>query len=739
MWGQYRGRCGLWGTIVYRGTRREHELPKLLFSRRLFAWRGKNGLRRAHQLKKFEAWIWARHVVATRPKTTAFVATAMLAWATFSCSCSQGQGDGKDASVAQLADGAVAPAEVPEANTCVAPPPLPPVTESDEGSGFVERGFNATAPVYTNEQPPAPIAGGTLTVLSDGVTAVVADPDRDQLFAIDLAAGSVVATARFGVGAQPWRHIESGAGRSHVVLRGAGALATVDLKTGAIAWQIDVCPEPRGLALGADGHLHVACAGGELVSVSLQGKVTRTLRLASDLRDIVADGDRLLLSRFRKAELLVVDAAGNVQDRLLPPTRTAMFAKGEARIPTTVTKSPAVAWRLFAHPEGGALMLHQRGSDGELASGPGGYLLDDCQGLPVEPGLTHFRPSAATTAVNAVRPFALLSLLVDGAIAPDGQRVAVVSASVPADRDFPAAVVVFSGEELGGPMRDGCIYPPSVNTQRKTAAAPAGTGAGQALPAPAGVFRPAPGELTAVAFTLNGNIVVQSREPAHVELITQNTGPIVLSAESRRDTGHEIFHRTTSGVMACASCHPEGREDGRVWTFEKIGKRRTQPLIGGIAGTAPFHWDGDLGDLRKLLDEVYTGRMGGKRLSEAQAEAVVAWLGRLPPLRPSPAADSGAVARGKALFFSGKTACGACHRGDDFTNHINTHVGTGGCYQVPQLNSLAFRAPYMHDGCAETLRDRFSNESCGGGDLHGFTSGLTPAELDDLIAYLESL
>jgi len=43
----------------------------------------------------------------------------------------------------------------------------------------------------------------------------------------------------------------------------------------------------------------------------------------------------------------------------------------------------------------------------------------------------------------------------------------------------------------------------------------------------------------------------------------------------------------------------------------------------------------------------------------------------------------------------------------------------------------------MHDGCAATLRDRFG--ACGGGELHGHTSQLTPAQIDDLVAYLESL
>jgi hypothetical protein len=47
------------------------------------------------------------------------------------------------------------------------------------------------------------------------------------------------------------------------------------------------------------------------------------------------------------------------------------------------------------------------------------------------------------------------------------------------------------------------------------------------------------------------------------------------------------------------------------------------------------------------------------------------------------------------------------------------------------------RAPFLHDGCAPTLLDRFG--TCGGGDLHGRTSQLTAAELADMAAYLESI
>jgi hypothetical protein len=58
--------------------------------------------------------------------------------------------------------------------------------------------------------------------------------------------------------------------------------------------------------------------------------------------------------------------------------------------------------------------------------------------------------------------------------------------------------------------------------------------------------------------------------------------------------------------------------------------------------------------------------------------------------------------------------------------------------QVPSLRGLGLRAPFMHDGCAKTLEERFTSD-CGGGDKHGHTSHLTSAEISDLTAYLRSL
>jgi len=57
---------------------------------------------------------------------------------------------------------------------------------------------------------------------------------------------------------------------------------------------------------------------------------------------------------------------------------------------------------------------------------------------------------------------------------------------------------------------------------------------------------------------------------------------------------------------------------------------------------------------------------------------------------------------------------------------------------VPSLVGLANHAPFMHTGCAKTLADRFA-PACGGGDLHGVTSGLAASEIADLVTYLQTL
>jgi len=607
----------------------------------------------------------------------------------------------------------------------------------------------ATTPPSTTPPPaeaklPPPISGGTLLLLADGRTAVAADPDRDRIHVVDLAARKVRATLPLAPGAEPGRVIEDGEGRAHVALRGGGAIVSLDARDGRLLATREVCPAPRGLAFDAGRNLlHVACAGGELVSIApLAEAPARTLQLDRDLRDVVVQGDKLLVSTFRKAELLVVGDAG-VLERLTPPRVAPAFNNfGGKRgtpgsmipgIPGATTgdglANPAVAWRLLPGPGQTAMMLHQRGVDGEIGTTPSAYSGGSCAGV-VESTVTQFEPGTTAGALRTAGALLNAVVTVDMAMAPDGKSLAVVSAGNLGDQQLifynMATTMVPTPDrpcEPGSPTPPTGTMPPS----------PPDDGMGDPIE-----YRPPNGQVIAVVYDKRGNILVQSREPATLQILTQRVDPIVLATERKADLGHQVFHAATSGKLACASCHPDGGEDGLTWEFVGLGARRTQSLRGGILDTAPFHWNGDMTSLDHLMHDVFVGRMQGGSVDRERVQALGRWLDQVPTIKPSRWHGGEMVDRGKALFESSATGCTTCHRGADFTNGGSFDVGTGGAFQVPQLHNLAFRAPFMHNGCAKTLADRFGS-ACGGDDRHGLTSKLNQAQIADLIAYLESL
>ena len=250
---------------------------------------------------------------------------------------------------------------------------------------------------------------------------------------------------------------------------------------------------------------------------------------------------------------------------------------------------------------------------------------------------------------------------------------------------------------------------------------------------------PTVGQPIAVAFAGGGDVVVQSREPAFLAI--GNKGTITLSTTSRMDTGHLVFHSNAGGALACASCHAEGNDDGRTWNFTCQGPRRTQSLHAApLRGTEPFHWDGEEADITRLMTDVFVGRMSGPVLVNDQINGLMNWIDGQPRV---PRALPGDTRRGRARPH-------AVQRSDarrlrqlplrrPFTNNTTVDVGTGRAFQVPSLVGIGTRGPFMHDGCAKTLADRFSNEKCGGGDRHGNVSDLTSNELSDLVAFLQSI
>jgi hypothetical protein len=242
------------------------------------------------------------------------------------------------------------------------------------------------------------------------------------------------------------------------------------------------------------------------------------------------------------------------------------------------------------------------------------------------------------------------------------------------------------------------------------------------------------GQTVAVAFDADGHLLVQTREPA---ALVVDGYPIAWPGASVADTGHRIFHLGTFNGIACASCHPEGHEDGHIWNFS-TGTRRTQSLRGQILGTEPFHWSGDDPDfdaaVHQVLGSVPFGTTG---LGSEYVQMMARWVDTLPALTSPPPLDPIAADRGRALFHDPAVGCANCHTGSKLTNNQSVDVGTGEAFQVPSLIGVGWRAPFLHDGCAPTLADRFG--SCGGGEAHGHTSALGGDQLGDLIAYLETL
>jgi cytochrome c peroxidase len=138
-------------------------------------------------------------------------------------------------------------------------------------------------------------------------------------------------------------------------------------------------------------------------------------------------------------------------------------------------------------------------------------------------------------------------------------------------------------------------------------------------------------------------------------------------------------------------------------------------------------------------------------------------------------AVSDEVKLGHELFF-GKAACVQCHVGSRFTDNNFHNIGIGwneqtksfsdegrythtkgtvnegfgdsdrGAFKTPTLREVSKRAPYMHDGSVATLREVVEYYNRGGNrnpymdpKMPTKPLGLTPAEVDALVAMMEAL
>jgi cytochrome c peroxidase len=220
------------------------------------------------------------------------------------------------------------------------------------------------------------------------------------------------------------------------------------------------------------------------------------------------------------------------------------------------------------------------------------------------------------------------------------------------------------------------------------------------------------------------------------------------AAEGDVALGRKLFHMTgdpriSSDGRACASCHPDGRDDSLTWATPD-GPRNTPMLAGRVAHTAPYGWNGSSDSVEGHLHQTLQ-RLQGRGLEANEVAALDSYLGAMTTpvvYVPKAGPEADRVAKGKALFESAGTACSTCHKAEGaFADAAGHDIGSKaradreGNFDTPSLRFVSGTAPYFHDGRYRTMRELL----VGADGKMGHTKNLSTDDLDALESYMKSL
>jgi cytochrome c peroxidase len=252
------------------------------------------------------------------------------------------------------------------------------------------------------------------------------------------------------------------------------------------------------------------------------------------------------------------------------------------------------------------------------------------------------------------------------------------------------------------------------------------------------------------------NVINLGGEPIDEQMIA-SAEPVVRVALSRRAAppatadlalGRRLFHaagdsRIANDGRACASCHPDGRDDAITWATPD-GPRQTPMLAGRLAGTAPYAWSGSGDDVKQHLTHTFQ-RLRGSGLQPEELDSLVAFVTTMssPPAARSPSApQADRLARGASIFHSGEAGCASCHGkngsspdGEKHDVESRAKSDVAPAFDTPSLRFVGGTAPYFHDGRYANLRELLVSSD---GKM-GKTSHLSKDDVDALEAYLRSL
>lgn len=637
------------------------------------------------------------------------------------------------------------------------------------------------------------LASGSVALSSDDALLFVADSDNDAVHVIDTKTQVKLASVPVGrwpeavvVGALDEVYVSNRYSRSvSVIARGHWDRPIATIAVGA---------EPTGLAVSPDQKTllvaNVASGTVSIVDVASRS-VTGEIAADYDVRAVAFTPEGGAFATIAKTgEILRLDLASKtVAARFTLPSQTPSSLDGtgttgvNADAPTSFGKflvdvrTPGQAVSLTVSPDGKSIFApHVLGRQTPLSTqtDKGGY----SGGGPGEVPAPVVAPAVAVI---------------------DASSAAVIQAD-PANPRTPPAMLLSQGRAMNGPVA-AAVDPTGawlflVNQQSDNVTVLAADGHRIATdPLNQGVFQVVDvgAGPRGIALTRDGSrAYVHNQFDESVSILSAGSsdgisviGLVKLASSPLPgdvDHGRRLFNAandprmsdTQLGGIACASCHPQARDDGRTWLFDE-GPRNTPMLVGRrIAETAPYHWDGAFSDMH-AFSKIVQERMGGAGVGASELDAVMAYLQWQPgpdnPARTLQGAVQPALAdaakRGAAVYT--KANCTACHAVDNglFTDNKFHDVGTlnpndsqqrpadrfpniGQGLNTPSLLGLFATAPYLHDGSAATLRARLDDRQgqldalCGAdashlNGCHGALGYLSAGEKDDLEVYLRTL
>lgn len=592
-----------------------------------------------------------------------------------------------------------------------------------------------------------------------------------------ISRGASVVSAEVKVGVDPVALSLSGDGKTLFVLNGTslrspevGSLMAVDLATLQVAWELEVGEEPRGLALLSGGKRAMVSLlkQGDVVTVDLEGR-----RLERVGTNVYQQLNASVLSGGRDFG----GFGGGPGPVDLPPGsdffRNTFKPRGLASLTASPDGTQVYATALLASeaPLGGGL----NGAGGP--SGGASYGGGSCgAGSVATPSLLTFTESGEPRVDDATncgssdgsdRPPMVLTSNVPSVpiqdpgtavVDPTGKYLFVTNHSSDTVAVVTTSRAAFGGSS-GGSSRGGSGFDDVPAPSGGKPLSGPGTvrdniyvGAG-----PSGVALSRDGAKAFVYAGFDHTLsVVESRDgvvqrTARTQLTADVLSPDAVKGRMLFFSATDIRMSNPGTAIACSSCHLEGREDGHVWNFPE-GPRQTPSLSGRmLAKTKPFHWNGEFSTLGEFMNVTVKDRMGGATVTPTMEQQMAAYL-EVAPTPDSPfraAALNAAQLRGQAVFA--KAQCGSCHAGEALTDNGFANVGTtavgarpddvarlnAGRFNTPSLLGISRTAPFLHDGSATTLKARIVIGK--DQNQHGLTKELSVAEVDDLVAYLETM